>query len=344
RLRQGAHPAGGADLQGGGVPRGVPGRPPRLPAELAVRVGSRPGRGRLLEGQREDGRQRGARDRWSRQLDARRSEPRCERLREEQGHRRRLHRLHGRCRPAEGLGSRHLRGAGGRRRLRGPGAARRLPVPAPAQRRDRHGRQPARGRPVRRGGPGEPGGRLRLHLRRETCCGRDEGPADPADRAHGAMTTAVARPTATGGRRGRKIGGDHGRMAYLLLLPTLILLALVVGFPLVLSAWQSLMQSGQGVDPATGLIIKADTFGGLDTFVEACAGAGAGAGFWNAFWNPALFTVVGVSTETVLGVAMALIMAKAMRATGLVRASILIPWAIPPVVSALMWQLIFDAN
>src|SRR5699024_1677514 len=154
------------------------------------------------------------------------------------------------------------------------------------------------------------------------------------------MTTAVARPTATGGRRGRKIGGDHGRMAYLLLLPTLILLALVVGFPLVLSAWQSLMQSGQGVDPATGLIIKGDTFVGLDNYVDAFTGAGAGAGFWNA----TLFTVVGVSIETVLGVAMALIMAKAMRATGLVRASILIPWAIPTVVSALMWQLIFDAN
>lgn len=158
------------------------------------------------------------------------------------------------------------------------------------------------------------------------------------------MTTAVARPTATGGRRSTKVGGDHGRMAYLLLLPTLILLALVVGFPLVLSAWQSLMQSGQGIDPATGLVIKGDTFVGLDNYVDAVTGAGAGAGFWNAFWNTTLFTVVGVSIETVLGVAMALIMAKAMRATGLVRASILIPWAIPTVVSALMWQLIFDAN
>ena len=149
--------------------------------------------------------------------------------------------------------------------------------------------------------------------------------------------TAVAAPR-------RRVGGGEGRMAYLLLLPTLVLLALVVGFPLVLSAWQSLMQTGKGIDPTTGLIQQGETFVGLENYAQAFTGAGAGAGFWNAFWNTTLFTVVGVSIETVLGVAMALIMAKGLRATGLVRASILVPWAIPTVVSALMWQLIFDAN
>jgi trehalose/maltose transport system permease protein len=142
----------------------------------------------------------------------------------------------------------------------------------------------------------------------------------------------------------RRVTGGQGRMAYLLLLPTLVLLALVVGFPLVLSAWQSLTQSGGDIDPETGIIKQGDSFVGLANYVDAFTGAGAGAGFWNAFWNTTLFTVVGVSIETVLGVSMALIMARAMRSTGIVRASILVPWAIPTVVSALMWQLIFDAN
>src|SRR5699024_2461772 len=158
------------------------------------------------------------------------------------------------------------------------------------------------------------------------------------------MTTAVARPTATGGRRSTKVGGDHGRMAYLLLLPTLILLALVVGFPLVLSAWQSLMQSGQGIDPATRLVIKGDTFVGLDNYVDAVTGAGAGAAFWHAFGNTTVFTVVGVSIETVLGVAMALIMPMAIRATGRVPASILVACAVPTQVSPLTWQLTFHAH
>lgn len=142
----------------------------------------------------------------------------------------------------------------------------------------------------------------------------------------------------------RKVTGGQGALANLLLLPTLILLALVVGFPLILSAWQSLHQSGGDIDPTTGLIRQGETFVGLQNYYDAFTGAGAGAGFWNAFWNTTMFTVVGVSIETVLGVSMALIMARAMRATGIVRASILVPWAIPTVVSALMWQLIFDAN
>ena len=39
---------------------------------------------------------------------------------------------------------------------------------------------------------------------------------------------------------------------------------------------------------------------------------------------------------------MALIMAKAFKGRGIVRAGILVPWAIPTIVSALMWKLIFD--
>lgn len=140
------------------------------------------------------------------------------------------------------------------------------------------------------------------------------------------------------------ISKSENRLAYLLLLPTLLLLALVVGFPLVLSIQQSFFSTNNGIDPNTGLVLKGDTFVGLQNYVDSFTSSGAGAGFWNAFYNTTMFTVVGVSVETVLGVAMALIMARALRATGLIRASILVPWAIPTVVSALMWQLIFDAN
>ena len=66
--------------------------------------------------------------------------------------------------------------------------------------------------------------------------------------------------------------------------------------------------------------------------------------FWNAFLNTTFITIVCVILETIIGVAMALIMAKAFRGRGVVRAGILVPWAIPTIVSALMWKLIFDAN
>jgi multiple sugar transport system permease protein len=51
-----------------------------------------------------------------------------------------------------------------------------------------------------------------------------------------------------------------------------------------------------------------------------------------------------VVLETVLGVLMALVMHKAFKGRAIVRASILVPWAIPTVVSALLWKWIFQAD
>ena len=66
--------------------------------------------------------------------------------------------------------------------------------------------------------------------------------------------------------------------------------------------------------------------------------------FWNAFLNTTLFGVVTVLLETALGVIMALIMHKAMAGRGVVRAAILVPWAIPTAVSAILWGWIFNQN
>lgn len=55
-----------------------------------------------------------------------------------------------------------------------------------------------------------------------------------------------------------------------------------------------------------------------------------------------LFVVVSVSLEILLGLMLALIMNRAMRGQGLVRAAVLVPWAIPTVVVAVMWQYIFN--
>jgi multiple sugar transport system permease protein len=51
-----------------------------------------------------------------------------------------------------------------------------------------------------------------------------------------------------------------------------------------------------------------------------------------------------VILETIIGVAMALIMNKAFAGKGLIRASILIPWAIPTAISALLWRWMFTAD
>jgi len=65
---------------------------------------------------------------------------------------------------------------------------------------------------------------------------------------------------------------------------------------------------------------------------------------WKALGNTMVFTVISVSIELVLGLAIALLINKAFFGRGLVRATILIPWAIPTAVSALMWKFLYDGQ
>ena len=59
--------------------------------------------------------------------------------------------------------------------------------------------------------------------------------------------------------------------------------------------------------------------------------------WWNAVWNTVYFSFVSVLFETVFGLIVALVLHAEFRGRGLVRAAILIPWAIPTIVSARMW-------
>ncbi|MGW7687038.1 carbohydrate ABC transporter permease [Kribbella sp. NPDC054772] len=133
-----------------------------------------------------------------------------------------------------------------------------------------------------------------------------------------------------------------GRLAAILLSPTLLVLAVVVLFPIIAALRESLFQSGQHLD-ANGFVVQGSTFVGLQNYTDIFKGD-TGHRFWNAFWNTTFFTVVCVILETILGVAMALIMHKAFKGRGIVRASILVPWAIPTVISALLWKWIFQAD
>jgi multiple sugar transport system permease protein len=65
---------------------------------------------------------------------------------------------------------------------------------------------------------------------------------------------------------------------------------------------------------------------------------------WKAMGNTLTFTVVSVVLEFVIGLAIALLINKAFVGRGLIRASILIPWAIPTAVSAMMWKFLYDGQ
>ncbi|WP_036783798.1 carbohydrate ABC transporter permease [Pontibacillus chungwhensis] len=65
---------------------------------------------------------------------------------------------------------------------------------------------------------------------------------------------------------------------------------------------------------------------------------------WVSLMNTGVFTVISVGLELVLGMAIALLINKAFFGRGMVRAAILIPWAIPTAVSAKMWSFLYDGQ
>lgn len=65
---------------------------------------------------------------------------------------------------------------------------------------------------------------------------------------------------------------------------------------------------------------------------------------WMAMGNTAFFTVVSVAFELVLGLAVALLINRAFKGRGIIRASVLIPWAIPTAVAAMMWGFLYDGQ
>lgn len=140
----------------------------------------------------------------------------------------------------------------------------------------------------------------------------------------------------------------QGRWASVLLVPTLVLLAVVIIYPVVNAIIMS-FQKDAGLNPATGFFEQGGP-AGLDNYVhwlaqqcngQSCPPGTLGSQFWNAMGTTFFFTVVTVVLETVLGFWMAVIMTRSFRGRSAVRAAVLVPWAIPTAVTAKLWFFIF---
>ncbi|MFE0249388.1 carbohydrate ABC transporter permease [Streptomyces sp. NPDC059010] len=162
----------------------------------------------------------------------------------------------------------------------------------------------------------------------------------PPEAAAGHAVPVPSGPVKQPRKQTRATAGS-ARMAALLVSPTLLVLTIVVLYPTLMALNESLY-GAKGLDPETGFISATEPFVGLRNYADIFGEAGER--FWNAFWNTTFFTVVTVALETLVGVAMALIMHKAFRGRGLVRAGILIPWAVPTAISGLLWRWIFNSD
>jgi multiple sugar transport system permease protein len=147
---------------------------------------------------------------------------------------------------------------------------------------------------------------------------------------------AEAATVTAGPTRQRSRGIPERRLAWLMTTPSMVLIALVAVYPIIYAIWLSLHEYSL----ITAGLSRWASPAGLGNYIDAFGDAV----FRDALVTTIIFTVASVTLETLLGLAMALIMASAFRGQGLLRTVVLVPWAVLTVVTAIMWKTIVDAN
>ena len=157
------------------------------------------------------------------------------------------------------------------------------------------------------------------------------------------------------GRRKESINPGETRLAIMLIAPTLIFLAVIVGYPVIKAVYSSFL-TDPGLDPSTATFNSGGAWNGIAHYkhwlLQQCAVGGGGTAacpkgtlgsqFYAAIGVTLFFTIVTVIIETVIGMGFALMMNRAFKGRALVRAAILIPWAIPTAVTSRLWGVVFD--
>jgi multiple sugar transport system permease protein len=140
-------------------------------------------------------------------------------------------------------------------------------------------------------------------------------------------TTAPAPRVGKASSRSR----EERRLGWMLCAPAVIAMLLVTAYPIV----YAIVLSFQDLDlrfPEEGGFVGLDNYGTVLTSNL----------WWTDLFNTLFITVIAVSVELVLGMAIALVMYRAIFGRGAIRASVLIPYGIVTVVAAFSWQFAFD--
>jgi trehalose/maltose transport system permease protein len=121
------------------------------------------------------------------------------------------------------------------------------------------------------------------------------------------------------------------RLAWYLIVPAVLVVFLVIGYPLIqVLVYSVLKYKLDGVTPAS--------FVGFGNYLFILTDPD----FWLAVQNTLIFSVCSVTLECVLGLAVALVANSKFKGRSILRVAILIPWAIPTVVSSKIWAWMFN--
>jgi multiple sugar transport system permease protein len=123
------------------------------------------------------------------------------------------------------------------------------------------------------------------------------------------------------------------KLALMLCAPAVIAMLLVTVYPILYAVVLSVQKVDLRFPEESGFV-------GLDNYIAVLSSPL----WWQDLFNTGLVTVVSVAIELMLGVALALVMHKALFGRGLIRTSVLIPYGIVTVVAAFAWFFAFDPS
>ena len=118
--------------------------------------------------------------------------------------------------------------------------------------------------------------------------------------------------------------------AWFLMLPLLIVMIAVIGWPLIDTVRLSFTDAK--------LVGTQGSFVGLDNYVKILSGTNFQRALVTTFW----FAVLSVALEMVIGVLAALLLNQQFYGRSVLRALMILPWALPTVVNATLWRLIYN--
>jgi trehalose/maltose transport system permease protein len=134
------------------------------------------------------------------------------------------------------------------------------------------------------------------------------------------------------------------RLAYMLLAPTLLLILLVAAWPLYQAIRLSFTDERLG-QPGQGEWVGLENYQELlwDYRVRSDGSVRIGDNdFYTSVRNTIILTIVAVALELLFGLIIALVINSKFKARGLMRTAVLVPWAIPTIVSAQMWKWMYN--
>jgi trehalose/maltose transport system permease protein len=146
-----------------------------------------------------------------------------------------------------------------------------------------------------------------------------------------ATLAAEALPAAERAAPPSRLTRQRTRAAWLFVAPMVIVLLAVAGWPLGRTIWFAFTDANLSD-------LAAAQFVGASNFIYLLSDPD----WWQAVRNTLVFATISVTIETILGLAIALALNAHFPGRGTLRAAVLIPWAVPTVVSAQMWSWMFN--